>query len=793
MRGDTIDYKNYLVNQQGEMGPEPPRPVSLTRAFFENNFFYALSACLMMLGCYLLMRSPVIEGPVFTKTLASLTILQAYEILVIATAMLIVRHFLRLGDAFSLLVIELVLLLDPTFFSNSFLTMIPTLGDRGPLAVNAVCLALVPVKLALLQWGLRLRFTPRLWLGILAAAAVVYFGTTPLNYEVKLLSREAIFYCLSWKTVIVCAILPAAWNCLTTVAGTTDDYMSPRQALALQRLLVVIPVAIVAMHFIESSVVFGIQFYWFYGAPLLLAVAVMAWNQWRPGANADPLFQLSDVLSVFAVLISFSYPNIEGKAAMGVTRVRVPEFLVAGWPVVFVGLGIVALYAVVYLRTQFPKALVRVGILCAGAVGYGIYKTGIIGKTWNLILSPFRFLGEMFSRLSAVFSSQPTVALLIVTIVFVVLAWRKRTFITWLFAGLSMILLGFAVSTESLLSWSPEIAQCVFAWLVILSHRFGDSGRNRYTAATAMIIFALGRFMYEPVIWTGTVMITEAVALMILGYKVRERAYIILGLLQLAAIVGFSIHASSAWVNPAITTLAMGLALFAIGVLVTFQKQRILKWVAERPPESDAISWVGRREAEPVESPDVHDAPSRVSQPFGTEFTVAPVTPMASETVEPLAPYVPAKPPPSPAGEVDADAENLPEFTARILRCLFIHDPVHGILVSSAVEKWCTPELVAAAGLDPGETIEAYFPVMIIDQTARGVALTPKRIIFVYSKGRPNVSVAYDQIARVTRNLSSLLLIGHTDQKFMFSELNQYQLVPLGVGLEKLLMEIAFG
>jgi hypothetical protein len=86
--------------------------------FIEWNYFYVVSAVLMMLGCYMLMRSPVIEGSKFAQTLKALLILQGYEILLIVTAVVIVRRLKILDDALTLLLLEMVLLLDPTFFSN---------------------------------------------------------------------------------------------------------------------------------------------------------------------------------------------------------------------------------------------------------------------------------------------------------------------------------------------------------------------------------------------------------------------------------------------------------------------------------------------------------------------------------------------------------------------------------------------------------------------------------------------------------------------------------------------------
>src|SRR5690606_29415008 len=112
----------------------------------------------------------------------TLVVLQGYEVLVIAAALLIARHFRMLNDAFTLLIIEMTLLLDPTFFSNSFFTMLITESHaEQAVMVNVICLMLVPAKLIILSSLARVRLSPRTWLGMGAAAALIYLGPYPFS------------------------------------------------------------------------------------------------------------------------------------------------------------------------------------------------------------------------------------------------------------------------------------------------------------------------------------------------------------------------------------------------------------------------------------------------------------------------------------------------------------------------------------------------------------------------------------------------------------------------------------
>src|SRR3990172_3495050 len=167
---DRVSDPAEVFSALAEAERRDPVLLRFVRAFLEGNYFYVLSAVLMMLGCYWLMPISIAEAEQFERRLKALLLLQGYEVLVIATAVTLVFHLRTLGDAFTLFIVELVLLLDPTCFSNAFFTLKTVSGGM----VNVICLALVPVKLGVLQHCLQLRVAPRAFAALLLTALFVY-------------------------------------------------------------------------------------------------------------------------------------------------------------------------------------------------------------------------------------------------------------------------------------------------------------------------------------------------------------------------------------------------------------------------------------------------------------------------------------------------------------------------------------------------------------------------------------------------------------------------------------------
>ncbi len=338
----------------------------LTRLII-GNIFYFLSAAFMLLGCYMLIHSGAGKGLDFPRTLKSLLMLQTYELLVILTALIIVRHFRRLDDAFHLLLIEWLLVFDPTFFSNSFHTM-P--GDVGPL-VNIVCLMLAPLKLALLQRGLRLRLHPRAWAGLLAAAAFVYLSEYPLSHPRRNSHDPAsfmIFYGMCWVPAVVSALLPAVRCMLVDTTHLPKQFISDRRQAFLRWALLLLPMLVIFAHLAETLRVHEIPYYMAFVTPLLLGMVLLITN--NSGERILRLLPLVDGLLALALIFSLRPLNLidfGDKLSNTSAAIPTPLFVLTNRPLLCAALGVAGVYGYLFWRTRSRAVIWRLaGMLALG-------------------------------------------------------------------------------------------------------------------------------------------------------------------------------------------------------------------------------------------------------------------------------------------------------------------------------------------------------------------------------------------------------------------------------------------
>ena len=248
--------------------PRPSPLTALARRLVEGNYFYVFSAILMMLGSFLLMQaSPT--GNALEWTLRALLILQAYEILVIVTAIVIVRRLGILSDAFTLLLVELALLLDPTCFADSFYTLrVPEGG-----LVNLICLLLVPFKLAILCGFLGIRPSLRALLGYFSVAAFVYLISRPLAPVEFTHWRRDYVYAMAWAPLLLALILPGLKQMLLPARG--NALLSTRQDTGLRLYLYGLLLLVPVIHVASALVVYDVPLRPMYLSPLLFAIALL--------------------------------------------------------------------------------------------------------------------------------------------------------------------------------------------------------------------------------------------------------------------------------------------------------------------------------------------------------------------------------------------------------------------------------------------------------------------------------------------------------------------------------------
>jgi len=121
----------------------------------DHNVFYPASAVCMMVGCLLLSSSMGLgwwKPASATELLALIAAMQLYELLLIATAVWIIRRGGLWRDGRLLLIAETFFLVDAAQLKPELLAVDPYTGS----IVSAVVLTLVPIKLIAVVRGLRL-------------------------------------------------------------------------------------------------------------------------------------------------------------------------------------------------------------------------------------------------------------------------------------------------------------------------------------------------------------------------------------------------------------------------------------------------------------------------------------------------------------------------------------------------------------------------------------------------------------------------------------------------------------
>jgi hypothetical protein len=583
------------------------------RQLVRGNYLYLLSAALMLWGTYHLMYSSLFTGTMFARTLKALLVLQAYEVLVIATAVLIVRRMKALDDAFMLLLVEVVLLLDPTFFSNHFGAEFYRNGrliSPHGIWVNDACFLLAPFKLLILLWGLRLKLARRGWLAFVFAAFCVYMtewlilqqGLLPewLVTEPKSWwnwSRNGYFYLLAWMPLVFAALLPQIRDLIQVrgglvVAGEEEKgFVTASRRRILNHAFLWLPLVILFAHFIESSSVHEVFFYPMHLAPLVLALGVL----WIANSNKNHLaaraFTL-DALVAVAIVLSLPSSNVPRPLRFGDVA-DVPDFMAWRVPLLACGVLVVALYGWFYRRYQYRPALYRAVALCCLGGGAALFHAEIVRETlaltWNTMDNAVMWLWNGFwgavGKALRWIADHPASYLSVLWVGLIALAWKFRNAFTLFVAGGFTIFLVFGSLPGSLVNWTAEILQCLFVLGIVLDHKFSPNGKRqlRYFFAWMVMVMALLRLDGASAIWTwkGAVLALECAGFVAAGILLRHPGYALVGALEGILCVHLVALAQGLYGQPALVILTLGLGVFAAGVAITFNKQRILAWLGE--------------------------------------------------------------------------------------------------------------------------------------------------------------------------------------------------------------------
>lgn len=515
---------------QVELETAPPQPGSgggFVRHAISGNYFYFLSAALMLLGCKLLIRSTPFDAAIFTRTLKGLLILQGYEALVIVTALAIVRRFRTLDDAFSLLLIELLLLLDPTFFSNSFFTMLRnerTMLNTWGVLVNVSCCALVPLKLWVLERGLRLRFSPWAWGAFLFAAVYAYLGEGPLCRRTPLpgFSDTAYHYLLSWGPLAFACLLPALRDAVSVAAGGAAGHLSEGRRTALGWLLLVFPLGVICAHFIEVARVHDLFYYPFEFSPAALALAVLVMRQAnREKANRPALLLVCDAcVAVALALALMRRTELESRAIMGYATRPLPDFAAAHLPLLLIGAGAAAVYGAFYRRFGYRPALWRIPLLALAGCGALLVKFGIV----QAVASALWHGGHRLWSATLHYGGLG---------------------LGWAVHGVKALLAWPLHALRAVARWTPEIIQAGLLVLLLRDHARREprlSADGRYLLAGLLVGFGLVHLGLTGSLWAVAVCAAELALLLGLGIWSLQRGYLALAGAQLVMIFLVSLN-----------------------------------------------------------------------------------------------------------------------------------------------------------------------------------------------------------------------------------------------------------
>ena len=609
MIGDTVQA--VPDRETVAMAPQPDQ--GLFQRFIAGNYFYFFSAALMLLGCYMMMHATALTSAIFLHALKTLLILQGYEVLVIATSLVIVWRLKTIDDAFSLLLVELLLLLDPTFFSNSFFTILKNdhtmLATQGVL-VNVVCFVLVPLKLAILQRGLKLRFSNGCWAAFIFAAVFAYLAEGPLSRRMPLpfLTGATYHYLLAWGPLLLAFLAPPLKKMAVSTSADAQ-HITPERLKALGVLLIVLPLVVIVAHLVESARVHELKLYPFDFAPLALAIGVILIRQidFEIVVGKRNLLLLVDACAIAALLLSSRWFNpvlITGKArVIGYAVETLPSFPMTGFPLILGGAGVIGLYLLFYAHFRYRPALYRVMLLAlAGGAAFAASFDAVrhfVAESWVWLRRVLIHAADL-AKIAAqhVFAILQSAYMWIAKVFWVMLdavrhfvaeswVWLRRV-LTYA-AGLVKIVAQHVLPIlKSAFAWIvkafwatlhnlPEILQVGLLMPLVIDHcrkRPRFLSHVRIAIGGMVIIGGLMRYGITQAFWSGAVCGAEFALLLLAGWRWRE--YLWIAPLQALVFLAISLGYPN-WFSNAFFALAKDAA----------------TWLSSHPGFIIGIFWLG--------------------------------------------------------------------------------------------------------------------------------------------------------------------------------------------------------
>lgn len=551
----------------------------LTRAarnFLQRNDFYLISALLLIAGSYWLMRETPPSGGEFLHMAKALAILQVYELTLLLTAAAIVSRLFRLDDAFTLLVVELALLLDPTFFANSFFTLIQS--DRATEAgvfVNAVCWALVPLKLLILQYFLRLRISLRGWLYFLGAAAAIYLAPYALALRDANAEQHHRYFLILWSMPLLALTMPLRSEALRFTSN--GEFTTEAQRRWLPILFLAIPVPILILHFWESWFVHNLALFGVYFTPLFAAIAIwLIREDWSDRWRIYPI----DFLAASSLLLSLP----EARSDWLEVHNTPPEYLLGWFPMMLTGVVVASIYAGFYLYRHYLPALNR--LIAAAVIGTGwlCVELGLVEAVFHGLETGARSSGQFLS-------ANPVIVFWMVWASSLALFLWTRHGAPAFFLGVTTIWLAAWHAPGGPASYIPEIASAFFT-LLTAHYAFytPENRKDTYTAAVVSVLIITIRFWLTPGWGAAAFLIMTAGLIMAIGFFSRIHGLVRVAYAPMAALAIYPIRSAPAYLFGPLGVVLAAFLIFGAGVYTTFRKERLLSALNSEAAQAAAPS-----------------------------------------------------------------------------------------------------------------------------------------------------------------------------------------------------------
>ncbi|MFP4379445.1 MAG: hypothetical protein ACLFUS_02995 [Candidatus Sumerlaeia bacterium] len=623
-----------------------PLDQSLARAIYiivSRNYFYLISAALMLFGCYKLMYSPLIEGTHFFKTLISLSVLQAYEVLVIGTALVIVVRFKELNDAWLLLIAELIILFDPTFFSNHFGNMTVPSGEvlhgvatREPLVaariVNVVCFVLVGVKLLILRQGLRLYISWRTLGAMMVAAASIYLCAGPLMEDepLGLFSRTGYYYLLAWIPLIYAFLLPPIEKTVHVrdKVGDEDGFISLRRLVSLRRFLVAIPLIVLLLHLWETGQVHYLNLYPAYFSPLFLALGFIVAKNCKE-FNWIRMIVI-DFLCVVALLLSVDSINTIRENAAG-NVLQWPLWMASGGPLYMTGAGVVLLYGWIFVFKKYKAALWHIVFLGLGASAYMFFTMdSVVAFLENAsdaimdgLLAIKKTLARILSQFGKFLVNYPIAPFgfcaVLSGIAFGI--WRYK-FLLWGFFTFLVLAL-FDLFPGTYQNLAPELIYCLLLVIVGMEH-YKELRKESHDLRKFILFFTVGIALIRTLgsaNWVGwSIFLTTGILLILIGIWCKIGYYIFYGIIQVSILAVLGFLFADIYKHTGLIMIAMALLFFGGGIAITFFKSRVMTFMDQLQDKKEGNRALSSNETQ-TEIPDETDKNEETENNAPTERT----------------------------------------------------------------------------------------------------------------------------------------------------------------------------